>query len=146
MVSPLPLETRLLSNERTLHHDRYKTAQKQQQSNKRPNNSSAIDVLIVGAGPTGLIMASELARHGVVCRIIDKSPTKSQVSKALVIQSRTLELFDLMDIVTEFLALGTEIYAVNMYTNGKQLAHLTFDELSYGKNPIGKTLKNLQQV
>src|SRR5215472_8542598 len=94
------------------------------------NNSAAVDVLIIGAGPTGLIMASELARHGVVCRIIDKSSTHSQVSKALVIQSRTLELFDLMDIFAEFFALGTKIYAVDMYTNGKQLAHLTFDELN----------------
>jgi 3-(3-hydroxy-phenyl)propionate hydroxylase len=75
-------------------------------------------------------MASEFARHGVACRIIDKSPTQSQASKALVIQSRTLELFDLMDIVAEFLALGTKIYAVNMYTNGEQLVRLTFDELN----------------
>ena len=102
----------------------------QQQSNKRSNNSAAIDVLIVGAGPTGLVMASELARHGVACRIIDKSSTRSQVSKALVIQSRTLELFDSMDIIAEFLDLGTKVYAVNMYTNRKQLAHLTFDELN----------------
>jgi 2-polyprenyl-6-methoxyphenol hydroxylase-like FAD-dependent oxidoreductase len=108
----------------------FSQTQKQHQFNKRPDNNAAIDVLIVGARPTGLIMVSELARHGVVCRIIDKSPTQSQVSKALVIQSRTIELFDLMDIVAEFLALGTKIYAVNMYTNGEQLAHLTFDELN----------------
>lgn len=50
------------------------------------------DVLIVGAGPTGLTMALELSLHGIPFRIIDSTPTRSLKSKALVLQPRSLEL------------------------------------------------------
>jgi 2-polyprenyl-6-methoxyphenol hydroxylase-like FAD-dependent oxidoreductase len=51
-------------------------------------------ILIVGAGPVGMTMASELARYGVPIRIVDKAATRTDKSKALVIWSRTLELLD----------------------------------------------------
>jgi 2-polyprenyl-6-methoxyphenol hydroxylase-like FAD-dependent oxidoreductase len=54
----------------------------------------AIPVLIVGAGPVGLTMASELARYGIPVRIIDKAAHRTDKSKALVVWSRTLELLD----------------------------------------------------
>ncbi len=63
-----------------------------------------LDVLIVGAGPTGLVMAHELARDGVGCRIIDKSAHASTHSKAIAIHARTLEVFELMTIVDDFMA------------------------------------------
>ena len=50
------------------------------------------DVLIVGAGPAGLVMAIELARYGVGVRLIDKADQRTDKSKALVIWSRSLEL------------------------------------------------------
>ena len=70
------------------------------------SSNSNTDVLIVGAGPTGLTMACELARHGVTPRIIDKSPTPSVHSKAFGIHARTLELFETMGIVETTLAQG----------------------------------------
>ena len=51
-------------------------------------------VLIAGAGPVGLTLANELARHGVPVRIVDKSAARTDKSKALVLWSRTLELLD----------------------------------------------------
>ena len=57
------------------------------------------EVLVVGAGPTGLVMASQLARHGVPVRIMDKNPAPSSVSKAIAVQARTLEVFEDMGIV-----------------------------------------------
>ena len=51
-------------------------------------------LLIIGAGPVGMTMASELARYGVALRIIDKAPGRTDKSKALVLWSRTLELLD----------------------------------------------------
>jgi 2-polyprenyl-6-methoxyphenol hydroxylase-like FAD-dependent oxidoreductase len=51
-------------------------------------------ILIIGAGPVGMTMASELARYGVPIRIIDKAAHRTDRSKALVIWSRTLELLD----------------------------------------------------
>jgi 2-polyprenyl-6-methoxyphenol hydroxylase-like FAD-dependent oxidoreductase len=91
--------------------------------------ANATDVLVVGAGPTGLIMALELARRGIACRIIDKLPEATQTSKALAIQSRTLELFDIMGMVEEPLQHGLQVGAVNLYANGKRIAHMPFDEL-----------------
>ena len=51
-------------------------------------------VLIVGAGPVRMTMASELARYGVTVRIVDKAAQRTDKSKALVLWSRTLELLD----------------------------------------------------
>ena len=51
-------------------------------------------VLIVGAGPVGLTLATELARYGVSVRIVDRAPHRTDKSKALVLWSRTLELLD----------------------------------------------------
>jgi 2-polyprenyl-6-methoxyphenol hydroxylase-like FAD-dependent oxidoreductase len=56
------------------------------------DESSDIDVLVVGAGPTGLALASQLARWDVRFRIIDKRPDRAQESRALAVQPRSLEL------------------------------------------------------
>ena len=54
------------------------------------------DLLIVGAGPTGLTLACELLRRGVSCRIIDKAASPATTFRALGLLPRTLELFDTM--------------------------------------------------
>ena len=64
------------------------------------------DVLVVGAGPTGLTLAAELIRRGVRCRIIDKAPAPATTSRALGLQPRTIELFDAMGVAEEVLAAG----------------------------------------
>lgn len=65
-----------------------------------------IRVLVVGAGPTGLTAALELARHGVEVRIIDRAPEPAVTSRALVVQPRTLEIFDDMGVIDEAVAAG----------------------------------------
>ena len=55
-----------------------------------------IDVLIVGAGPTGLTAALELARRGISFRLIEKTPQRSPHSKALALHARTLEILELL--------------------------------------------------
>jgi 2-polyprenyl-6-methoxyphenol hydroxylase-like FAD-dependent oxidoreductase len=64
------------------------------------------DVLVVGAGPTGLTLACILARQGVSVRIIDAVATPLVGSKGKGLQPRTLELFDDLDIVDRILAHG----------------------------------------
>ena len=86
-------------------------------------------VLVVGAGPTGLAMAAELARHGVQCRVIDKARAPSDKSKAIVVQARTLELLSLMQLADEFVTAGHPVHAANIYSNGKRIVHLRFDDL-----------------
>lgn len=51
------------------------------------------DVLIIGAGPTGLLLACQLAWRGVRVHIVEKNEGPSLTSKALAIQARSLELF-----------------------------------------------------
>jgi 2-polyprenyl-6-methoxyphenol hydroxylase-like FAD-dependent oxidoreductase len=87
------------------------------------------DVLVVGAGPTGLTLASELARQGVACRIIDKAAAAPTQSRALVIHARTLETFELMGVLPEFLALGHVAHGVRMMAEGKQVMHVRLDEV-----------------
>ncbi|MEX1000030.1 MAG: FAD-dependent monooxygenase, partial [Thermodesulfobacteriota bacterium] len=87
------------------------------------------DVLIVGAGPTGLTMACELLRHGITPRIIDKAMAPTDKSKAFAIHPRTLELLDNMGIVDTFLKEGNECNAFDMYDRGKPLVSATFDSI-----------------
>ncbi|EFH84131.1 FAD-dependent monooxygenase [Ktedonobacter racemifer] len=82
------------------------------------------EVLVVGAGPTGMVLASELTRHGVRCRIIDRLPHGSQESKALGVQARTLELFEKMGIAKAMLEYGVQIKGMSVYSHHQRIAHL----------------------
>jgi 2-polyprenyl-6-methoxyphenol hydroxylase-like FAD-dependent oxidoreductase len=95
-------------------------------------------VLIVGAGPTGLTMATELARRGIAVRIIDAADAPSQRSKAMGVQARTLEVFEHLGVVGEALARGRPVHGVNVYaapTGDKanepaaRVVHVGFDDL-----------------
>ncbi|MBB3603492.1 2-polyprenyl-6-methoxyphenol hydroxylase-like FAD-dependent oxidoreductase [Mycolicibacterium sp. BK556] len=66
-----------------------------------------LGVLIVGAGPTGLLLANELVRHGVTPRIIDRAPQAATTSRALVVQPRTLEILDDLGVAEQAFAAGT---------------------------------------
>lgn len=87
------------------------------------------DVLIVGAGPTGLTMACELLRNGITPRIIDKALAPTHKSKAFAIHARTLELLDNMGIVDTFLNQGNICNAFDMYDRGEPLASASFDKI-----------------
>jgi 2-polyprenyl-6-methoxyphenol hydroxylase-like FAD-dependent oxidoreductase len=87
-------------------------------------NHCDVAALVVGAGPTGLTMASELQRHGMGCRIIDRLPQPSRVSKALGIQARTLELLEKMGIVDAFLTKGVQLHTVNIYGARQRVVRL----------------------
>jgi 2-polyprenyl-6-methoxyphenol hydroxylase-like FAD-dependent oxidoreductase len=63
------------------------------------------DVLIVGAGPTGLALAVQLIRYGIDFVIIDKKETTTPYSKAIGVQARTLEIYDQKIL---FLAVGSQ--------------------------------------
>ena len=78
-------------------------------------------VLIVGAGPTGMTAAMELARFGVPVRIVDKLLTPSTTSRALAVQARTLELFEQRGLTNEMLRIGNQGNAATLYSEGKCL-------------------------
>lgn len=90
---------------------------------------SNVSVLIVGAGPTGLMMAYELARHGISFRIIDEKEQATQTSNAAAIQTRTLEIFKQLGLVDEFLRQGQPLHALCFHDKGKEYTHLDFTKL-----------------
>jgi 2-polyprenyl-6-methoxyphenol hydroxylase-like FAD-dependent oxidoreductase len=77
------------------------------------------EVLIVGAGPVGLMAAGELARRGIAVRIVDKAPQRSPQSRALVIHARTLETLDLAGLADTFLARGYPSPGLNVGLGGR---------------------------
>jgi 2-polyprenyl-6-methoxyphenol hydroxylase-like FAD-dependent oxidoreductase len=79
-------------------------------------------VLICGAGPVGLTLAIELTRFGVPVRIIDKSATRTDKSKALVLWSRTLELFEGSGLTQTFVATGNKVHSAQTMSGGKLIA------------------------
>ena len=87
------------------------------------------NVLIVGAGPTGLVMAHELARAGIRCRLVDKDAHRATQSRAIAIHPRTVESFQLMGLADDFLAAGQRITGVNTYGDSGRIAHVDFRSL-----------------
>ncbi|MGC3863074.1 FAD-dependent monooxygenase [Micromonospora chersina] len=67
---------------------------------------SETDVLVVGAGPTGLTMAGQLARHGVKVRLVDRALDRVHESRALAVQPRTLEVLGGFGLADEMVAAG----------------------------------------
>jgi 2-polyprenyl-6-methoxyphenol hydroxylase-like FAD-dependent oxidoreductase len=82
------------------------------------------EVLVAGAGPTGLSLAITLRRFGVPVRIIDRLPEPATVSKALVVWSGSLEALQGMGVVDEFLAAGKRLHAVQIGDSARKLAEL----------------------
>ena len=84
------------------------------------------DVLIVGAGPVGLFLANECARRGLRYRIVETNATQSQHSKALAIFPRTLEIFDMANLVGPFLDAANRVTSVAIIAGEHKLAHMSF--------------------
>jgi 2-polyprenyl-6-methoxyphenol hydroxylase-like FAD-dependent oxidoreductase len=73
---------------------------------KSASSQSPLDVLIVGAGPTGLTLAAQLRAFGVTFRIIDRNEDRARESRALAVQARTVEIFDSLGIGEALVAKG----------------------------------------
>jgi 2-polyprenyl-6-methoxyphenol hydroxylase-like FAD-dependent oxidoreductase len=89
---------------------------------------SHADVLIVGAGPTGLVLALWLVAQGVTVRIIDKSNEPGTASRALAVHARTLELYRQLGIGDAVAAAGHQVTGINMWTAGKRRAHVPIND------------------
>lgn len=80
--------------------------------------SSEPPVLVVGGRTTGLMMAAELARHGIPVRIIDKSDGIDPHCRATFLHSRTLEIFHTLSFAEEMMAGGQPLAGWNIFANG----------------------------
>src|SRR6059058_644722 len=77
------------------------------------------EVLVVGAGPTGLVLALWLKRLGVDVRIIDKIAEPGTTSRALAVHARTLELYDQLDLAQVVLERGHKVPAIRLWVKGE---------------------------
>jgi 2-polyprenyl-6-methoxyphenol hydroxylase-like FAD-dependent oxidoreductase len=91
---------------------------------KRPVISR--DVLVVGAGPTGLTLAIELRRRGVDILLIDALGAPQHWDRATVVHPRSLEVFEALGIVDRFLDAGAPQRAARLYSAGEVLVEVDF--------------------
>jgi 2-polyprenyl-6-methoxyphenol hydroxylase-like FAD-dependent oxidoreductase len=96
-----------------------------------------MDVLVVGAGPVGLTMAAELARHGVACRIIDRLAAPSGYCKALGVTPRTLEVWEDMGVIRPMIEAGLWLDGFRLVVNGEVVREVP---AGLPDVPFGRTL------
>ncbi len=87
----------------------------------------ATTVLVVGAGPAGLLTAAELRRRGVDCLLIDAHERPLEWDRATVVHPRSLELFDSLGIVEPLLAAGVRQCGARIHANGEILGEIDLD-------------------
>ena len=87
---------------------------------------AAEPILVVGAGPTGLVAAIELQRRGVPVRLIDHLAGPPHWSQAIFIKQRTLEILASLGLVSRFIEQGQWVRRVSFYSDGKEFAAYDF--------------------
>jgi 2-polyprenyl-6-methoxyphenol hydroxylase-like FAD-dependent oxidoreductase len=93
-------------------------------------------VLVVGAGPTGLLLACELSRRGVPCHLIDAQPAPLHWDRATVVHPRSLQIFESLGLVEEFLTAGCRQRVIKLHSNGELLGTIDLADCGsvYGFN------------
>src|SRR3569833_2869180 len=92
-------------------------------------------VLIGGAGPTGMTAAIELKSLGMNVRVIDKSDHMARYSQALVLQARTLEQLQRYGLADEAIARGRKLNEARFYSEGKLIVDFKLDHMD-GRYPF----------
>src|SRR5262245_31995838 len=103
-------------------------------------------VLIVGAGPTGLVLALWLTRLGVRVRIIDKTADPGTTSRAVAVQARTLEFYRQLDLAGAVVEAGVQVAAANFWAGGAKAARLPLGRIGEGLSPFPYVLTYPQDV
>lgn len=93
------------------------------------------DVIVTGAGPTGLALAAQFIRYGVDFIIIDKKETTTPHSKAIGVQARTLEIYEQIGLADRLIAAGALAEKARMIVGGKLRGELEFNEIGKGMSP-----------
>ena len=101
--------------------------------NARPQET---EVLIVGAGPTGLVLAIWLARLGIRVRIVDRNAEPSATSRALGVQARVLEMYNQLGLAGPVIAGGVRAEALNVWVGGKRATRLPITPIGRGMTPF----------
>lgn len=94
------------------------------------------EVVIVGAGPTGLSMAVQLLRYNIDFIILEKNEKTTHLSKAIAVQARTLEIFQELGLATEAIKQGRITTALNLFYKGKRKARINIANLGETISPF----------
>ncbi|MEI6949043.1 FAD-dependent monooxygenase [Paraflavisolibacter sp. H34] len=103
---------------------------------KHSPDQLSTQVAIVGAGPTGLSLAAQLLRFGIDFVLLDKKDGPTPLSKALVVQARSLEIFEELGLAAKAIGEGRTTMGLNMYARGSKRAFLDLNGLGKGKTPF----------
>jgi 2-polyprenyl-6-methoxyphenol hydroxylase-like FAD-dependent oxidoreductase len=99
-------------------------------------SASDVDVLVAGAGPTGLLLALLLVKMGVRVRVVDEAAEAGTTSRALAVQARTLEFYRQIDLADEVVRRGRILGAVNLWRRGERVAHIELGTIGRGESPF----------
>src|SRR5215217_6834718 len=99
------------------------------------STATKTDVIIIGAGPTGLALACQLIRYGVDFVIIDTKETTTPHSKAIGVQARTLEIYEQIGLTDKLIELGAKVEKARMFAGGKVRGEVEFKDLGKGLSP-----------
>jgi 2-polyprenyl-6-methoxyphenol hydroxylase-like FAD-dependent oxidoreductase len=94
------------------------------------------EVLIVGAGPTGLVLALWLARRGIRVRIIDKAAEPGMTSRALVVHARTLELYRQAGLADAVVEQGLRFDVINLWIRRTPVGRAVLGDMGTGLSPF----------
>jgi 2-polyprenyl-6-methoxyphenol hydroxylase-like FAD-dependent oxidoreductase len=94
------------------------------------------DVVIIGAGPTGLSLACQFVRYGIDFVIVEKNETITPYSKALGVQARTLEIFDQIGLADEAVGRGAIAERARLLIDGEVRGELDFSNIGKGLSPF----------
>ncbi len=97
-------------------------------------------ILIVGAGPTGLVLALWLARSGVSFRIIEKNAGPGEASRAMAVQARTLEFYRQLGIAERIVESGIKMRGVHLREGSREIAGFPFDGIGTDISPFSFVL------
>jgi 2-polyprenyl-6-methoxyphenol hydroxylase-like FAD-dependent oxidoreductase len=96
------------------------------------SSSTKTDVIIIGAGPTGLALACQLIRYGIDFVIIDKKETTTPYSKAIGVQARTLEIYEQIGLADKLIDLGWKAGKARLIVGGEVRGEADFGEFGKG--------------
>lgn len=109
-------------------------------------SENSTEVLISGAGPTGLMLANLLLKENISFRIVETDSVRHKESRALAIQPRSMELLQSIGVVEKFLAAGLRGAGISIRVKGKPAAHFDFSDIGRDDTPFPYLLFLSQSV